>query len=302
VNTVDRINRQRFLLIAVLVALFGVLFVLIGGMNGVHPLPGKRLPNPFADIPEVSAGGNPGGPAWGADAVRIFIQSLFALGAAVILLFVIISRKHRKQFAIIFTVLLLVAICLAQIHHIPQGKQSPQPQQATNMGIGDAPPVEQVHVDIPSGAASNWQVILIAIGSSFALTAIGLFFFLKIYPAIRSRRSDRDDLLGALGKSAGLAAHRIIAGDDPREAILHCYQEMTEIMSQAQRMPNYSYFTPREFATHLRERGMKDEHVDRLTRIFESVRYGGRSGAGFVDEAVACLQSIQETYEIEDEA
>jgi len=299
---VDRINRQRFLLIAVLVALFGVLFVLIGGMNGVHPLPGKRLPNPFANIADMSPGMNPGCPAWGADAVRIFIQSLFALGAAVILLFVIISRKHRKQFAIIFTVLLLVAICLAQIHHIPQGKQSPQPQQATNMGIGDAPPVEQVHVDIPPVAASNWQVILIAIGSSFALTAIGLFFFLKIYPAIRSRRSDRDDLLGALGKSAGLAAHRIIAGDDPREAILRCYQEMTEIMSQAQRMPNYSYFTPREFATHLRERGMKDEHVDRLTGIFETVRYGGRSGAGFVDEAVACLQSIQETYEIEEEA
>ena len=297
----DSINRQKFLLIAVLVALFVVLFVLIGGMNGVHPLPGKRLPNPFADVPEGVAAGNPGGPAWGADAVRIFIQSLFALGAAVILLFVIISRKHRKQFAIIFTVLLLVAICLAQIRNIPHSEQSPQGQEATSMGIGDTQPVEQVHVDIPPVAASNWQVILIAIGSSFVLTAVGLFFFLKIYPALRSRRSVGNDLLGALGKSAGLAAHRITAGDDPREAILRCYQEMTEIISQVQRIPNYSYFTPREFATHLRERGMKDEYVDRLTGIFETVRYGGRSGSGFVDEAVACLQSIQETYEIEEE-
>ena len=69
-------------------------------------------------------------------------------------------------------------------------------------------------------------------------------------------------------------------------------------MSQAQHIPNYSYFTPREFATHLRKRGMKDEHVDRLTRIFETVRYGGRSGVGFVDEAIACLESIQRAYEI----
>ncbi|TSA49852.1 hypothetical protein D4R47_03145, partial [archaeon] len=89
---VDRINRQRLLLIVVLGALFVVLFVLIGGMNSVHTLPGKRLPNPFADLGEVSAGTSPGGSAWGENAVRIFIQSLFALGAAVILLFVIISR------------------------------------------------------------------------------------------------------------------------------------------------------------------------------------------------------------------
>jgi len=301
VKRVDRINRQRLLLIVVLGALFVVLFVLIGGMNSVHTLPGKRLPNPFADLGEVSAGTSPGGPAWGADAVRIFIQSLFALGAAVILLFVIISREHRKQFAIIFVVLLLIALGLAQIHDIPQSEQSPQPQEATDMGIGDTPPVEQVHVDIPPVAASNWQIILIALGSSLVLTGIGLTFFLKIYPALRSRHSDRDDLLGELGKSAGLAAYRIIAGDDPREAILRCYKEMTEIMSQAQRIPNYSYFTPREFATHLRERGMKDDYVDRLTGIFESVRYGGRSGVGFVDEAVACLQSIQRTYAVEGE-
>jgi len=296
----DRINRQR-LLIAVLIALFGVLFVLIGGMNGVHPLPGQRLPNPFADIADMSPSTSPGGPAWGENAVRIFIQSLFALGAAVILLFVVISREHRKQFAIIFVILLVISLGLAQIHDIPQSEQSPEPQQATDMGIGDAPPVEQVYPDIPPVVASNWQVILIAIGSSFVLTAIGLLFFLKVYPALQSRRSDRDDLLGELGKSAGLAAHRIITGDDPRKAILRCYQEMTEIMSQAQHIPNYSYFTPREFATHLRKRGMKDEHVDRLTGIFETVRYGGRSGVGFVDEAIACLESIQRAYEIVEE-
>ena len=296
----DRISRQRFLLIIVLGALLVVLFVLIGGINSVHPLPGKRLPNPFADLGEVSAGISPGGPAWGENAVRILIQSLFALGAAVILLFAIISSKHRKQFAIIAISLFLIAIILAQVKNIPQGEQSPQPQQATDMEIGDVPPVEQVHVEIPPVAASNWQIILIALGSSLVLTGIGLTFFLKIYPALQARRSDRDDLLGELGKSAGLAAHRIIAGDDPREAILRCYQEMTEIMSLAQRITNYSHFTPREFATHLRQRGMKNEYVDRLTGIFETVRYGGRSGMGFVGEAIACLQSIQRTYTAEE--
>ncbi|HDL85190.1 MAG TPA: DUF4129 domain-containing protein [Candidatus Acetothermia bacterium] len=297
----DRINRQRFSFVAVFVALFAVLFVLIAGINGVHPLPGKRLPNLMADASHVPPGVTPGGPAWGAQAIRILIQSLFILGAAVILLFVIISSKHRKQFAIILAIMLIILLVLAQVHNIPQSKKVPMKQESAQVHIGEAPPVEQVHPQIPPINPTNWQVILIAIGSALLLSAMGLFFFIRIYPALRSRNSDKEDLLGDLGRSAGLAAHRIIDGDDPRAAILRCYQEMTEIMSQAERMSNYAYFTPREFSAHLRMRGMDNDDVDRLTKIFEVVRYGARSGAGFVDEAVSYLQSIQRTYTEEEE-
>ena len=241
------------------------------------------------------AGGNPPGPAWGANAVRIFIQAFLALGAALTLFFLIISAKHRKQFAVITVILLLSALILAQVHNIPSVKQSPQLQKTGSTDIGTGTPVEKVKVDVPQITPSGWQVILIAIGSSLILTGLGLFFFLKIYPLIKERDKG-SDLLDKLGKSAGLAAHRIIAGDDPRTAILRCYQEMTQIMSQVERIPNYSYFTPREFAAHLRHRGMRDDDVQQLTLIFEDVRYGGRSGEAFVDQAISCLQSIQHAY------
>ncbi|HHR85187.1 MAG TPA: DUF4129 domain-containing protein [Candidatus Acetothermia bacterium] len=296
----DKATRQRVFLIIILFALLAVLSLLIAGINSVHPLPGKQLPNPFADVPEEVSGASPSGPDWGAQVIRIFIQSLFALGAAVMLLFLIISSKHRRQFAIIFAVLLIIALALSHIHKIPQGKQIGAQQDSMQLGIGEPPPVGQVHPEIPPVNPTSWQIILIAVGVSLVLIAIGLLFFLKIYPAIRSRHSNEEDFLGDLGRSAGLAAHRIIAGDDPRAAILRCYQEMTEIMSQAERIPNYSYFTPREFSAHLRVRGMKNEDVDRLTGIFETVRYGGRGGEAFIDEAVSCLQSIQETYEMEE--
>ncbi len=295
-----RINRQRIFLIIVFVALFGVLLVLIPGINGVRPLPGKQLPNPFADLGNVAAGGNPSGPAWGAAAVRIVIQSILILGAAGTLLLLIISSKHRKLFAIILAGILLILVILAHVHKIPQPQQSPQHQAASTMTPGPPRPVEQVHVEVPAVSPTNWQVIMIAVGSSLVMAGLVLFFFLRIYPLIKSRATDKGDLLGKLGKSAGLAAHRIIAGDDPRAAILRCYQEMTEIMSKAEQIPNYSYFTPREFASRLRARGMKDNDVDRLTSIFEAVRYGGRNGAAFVNEAVASLQSIQRTYQTEE--
>jgi hypothetical protein len=294
VRRVDGTNRQRFLITALLISLMGILFVLIGGINSVHPLPGKPLPNPFADV-GAATGENPGGPAWGAGAVRVFIQSLLALGAGLTLVVLIISSKHRKQFAVIFVVLLLVALILAQVKHIPHMEQAPPPNSAASSDIGAPPPVEQVHVDVPNANPTNWQVIAIAIGSSLILTGLAFLFFLKIYPLIKAR-SEGEDLLGALGKSAGMAAHRLVTGDDPRSAILRCYQEMTEIMSQAERIPNYSYFTPREFAAHLRQQGMKDDDVQRLTLIFEAVRYGARSGEEFVDEAIVCLRSIQRSY------
>jgi hypothetical protein len=71
---------------------------------------------------------------------------------------------------------------------------------------------------------------------------------------------------------------------------------MSETVSREERIPNFSYFTPREFAARLRSSGMMLAHIDRLTAIFEQVRYGGRSGGAFVDEAIGCLEAIEEAY------
>jgi hypothetical protein len=51
--------------------------------------------------------------------------------------------------------------------------------------------------------------------------------------------------------------------------------------------------TPAEFAVRLQSAGLPPEPVNRLTRLFESVRYGARiSAQRDVDEAIACLTSI----------
>ncbi len=295
-------NSTRLLVSLVLIALVADLFILISGMANLTLLPGKRLPNPFTSFGELDPAVSPPGTTWGEDTLRILIQAIFALGATTILLFVIFSREHRKQFAVIFLVLLLLFLILVYIGEIPQSDQSAVLE--TNMGteIGAAPPVEQVRVDIPQVEPTNWQVILITLGSSLLLTLFAVVFFVKIYPLIRSRSVDKESVLNKLGKSAGLAARRIISGDDPRAAILLCYHEMTQIMSNHEQVQNYSFLTPREFALRLHQGGMKDDDVDRLTAIFEAVRYGGRSGAEFVNEAMSCLQSIHRTYVLEEPA
>ncbi len=289
----NRSNRQRIFLIVVLVALFAVLLVLIGSINGLHPLPGKRLPNPFANLGEQTSVSEPASPNRGARAVVYLIQSLLILGAAIILFYLIISRRFRIQLVI---TLILFSIAAFAISHINISERPETAQESSSMGLGSPVSNDDVRPEVPPPSAANWLVVLIAAVSSIVIAGLALLFYLNIYPALRRRRAMRETILNELGKQAGQAMQQIIDGDDPRAAILRCYQEMSAIVSRAERTPNFSYFTPREFASHLRSRGMKDEHVDRLTAIFETVRYGGRSGMGFVDEAVACLESIQLTY------
>lgn len=292
-------NRKRLFLVVVLVALFAGLLVLIGGISSFQPMPGKRLPNPFAALRNQASEFKPDESVFGADAIVRLIQALFVLGAAVILFSLVVSRRFRRQLAVILVLLLLGALVISQVKITDRGDSS---LAASSGGPSSSVSSNEPQPEIPPASASNWFVILIAAVSSIIVAGLALLFYVNIYPAMRKHRATEELILDELGKQAGQAIRRILDGDDPRAAILRCYKEMSTILSRAERLPNFSYFTPREFASHLRLRGMKDEHVDRLTAIFETVRYGGRSGSGFADEAIACLQSIQLTYATDEES
>ena len=55
--------------------------------------------------------------------------------------------------------------------------------------------------------------------------------------------------------------------------------------------------TPRDFEAHLASRGFRDEHIGRLTRLFETVRYSSSDpGPEAEAEAIACLTAIVNEY------
>ena len=262
----------KLLLTVVFIFLIVDLFILISTIENVSPLPGKRLPNPFAGFGELSSSQGSQGSPLSVDALRIILQTVLALGTAGILVFVIISRQHRRQFAALFAVLLVLILILAQIQDMLPPAQSTNLQEDIAMVIGSPTNAEPIQVDIPPVDPTNWQVIVVAVGSGLILTVLGAFFFFKIYPAFRLRLFKNDGVLRQLGNSAGQAANRIAAGDDPRSAIIRCYQEMTQIISKHEGIQNYSYLTPREFASRLRQRGMSDDDVDQLTVSYTHLR------------------------------
>ena len=99
-----------------------------------------------------------------------------------------------------------------------------------------------------------------------------------------------------LNKIAGIARsslNDLTSGRNSTDVIMNCYFRMSDVVETKRKLSRNTSMTPAEFATRLEQSGLPSDAVQRLTRLFERVRYGGyRSGTSDVNEAVACLTTI----------
>ena len=99
--------------------------------------------------------------------------------------------------------------------------------------------------------------------------------------------------LKEIANIARLSLKNIEAGQNSNDAIIQCYDRMSKVVDTKRGLHREYSMTPAEFASRLERAGLPREPVTRLTRLFESVRYGGHiPGVSEIDEAVACLTSI----------
>ncbi|HNT24537.1 MAG TPA: DUF4129 domain-containing protein [Anaerolineales bacterium] len=97
---------------------------------------------------------------------------------------------------------------------------------------------------------------------------------------------------------ARAALDEIRAGGDLKNAILRCYYQMQNIASEKNSLQRQAGMTPREFARQLEDAGLPGHEVQRLTRLFEDVRYGNKSFSPTEEsEAEQCLASVVEALE-----
>ncbi len=96
---------------------------------------------------------------------------------------------------------------------------------------------------------------------------------------------------------AQAAIESIQAGGDVQSVVLRCYLEMSQVLGQQRGIERAPAMTPREFARHLAASGVRDEHIQQLTRLFEGARYGAQPpSAGDERAAVECLTAIVQAY------
>jgi hypothetical protein len=137
---------------------------------------------------------------------------------------------------------------------------------------------------------SSWITYLITILLIlvFALVLWRIWAFWK-----RIAPSSNEKPLEELARIARSSLRDIAQGGDSTDVIMNCYYRMSNVVSDKRRLHRKDSMTPAEFAIRLEQAGLPGDAVQRLTRLFESVRYGGhRTGPKEINEAVACLTSI----------
>jgi len=286
-------NRGKLLLLSIFLLVFVGVAILSGGLSSLRFQPGKPFPQGASTAPpEVGDTGHNLQPAWLAEAFQRILYATVLLLVAVSVIGAIVSPQFRRfllrQLPPILIIFLLIAL-FSVLFHPERVKPPPSqpPASAAPPAAGSAPEYVPPVVNPP-----NWSVVLIALGAAGGMVGLGFAAWWRFRR--REPAPGEQDVLAELGTEAGAAAARIRHGEEPRDVVIRAYKEMCEILSR--RVENPDYLTPREFARRLRARGMRDEHVDRLTGIFEEVRYGHREGTRFAGDAVSCLEEIRDAY------
>ncbi|HET9910153.1 MAG TPA: DUF4129 domain-containing protein [Anaerolineales bacterium] len=129
---------------------------------------------------------------------------------------------------------------------------------------------------------------------SFGIAVLLVLFAWKMFKVWQEHNAVNANL--PLNKIAGIARsslNDLTSGRNSTDVIMNCYFRMSDVVENKRNLSRSKSMTPAEFATRLEQGGLPSDAVQRLTRLFERVRYGGhRSGTSDVNEAVACLTTI----------
>ena len=129
---------------------------------------------------------------------------------------------------------------------------------------------------------------------SLALAGILIFAAWRVYSVWHEMNvGSSKSSINKLAKIVRTSLNDLSDGRDSTDVIMNCYFRMSEVVSEKKQIARGSSMTPAEFATRLEQAGFPADAVQRLTRLFESVRYGSyRSDSTMVNEAVGCLTTI----------
>lgn len=206
------------------------------------------------------------------------------------------SREFRHELGIsLFALGLLTMTYLiaSLIYTAPDPHTTPADTENLPSIVREIPTAAEtspsLSADIDPAPTSRWHIYLsLALAIALLIGSAGLL----LRRLLSHRRSaPLDEGLDELVESFAEAAERLRAGDEAAGVVRTCYARMVRTLVK-RALISPTYMTPREFSGALRVLGLSNEHIDDLTAMFETVRYGGRPDDSFADRALRCLEAI----------
>jgi len=178
------------------------------------------------------------------------------------------GRKKLLANAILIALLLLVVMWLSN-----KGLPSIQSDDFFMLqpGFDDLPEIDPVTPPNFEANPKPWMLPLLVIGTA-VLFAGGTFLALRF---LSNRRSlDRSPYLD-IADNLRTGLEEIEGGKiDFDDVIIRCYAEMSHTLQAEKSIQRAQSMTTHEFEQELLVRGFPDQPVQRLTQLFEQVRYG----------------------------
>ncbi len=126
---------------------------------------------------------------------------------------------------------------------------------------------------------------LVWIGLAVAIILLGIW--------VSNRRARQNRVGDPVKLEAERAMHALRTGQDFKNVIVRCYQQMSVAVQEEQGIELEETMTAREFERLLEVRGIPHTPVHQLTQLFEAARYGWRqSDPSDEQKAFDCLNAI----------
>lgn len=272
---------KRQLTVLILVIVIVIVAVMASSLSNLEFKPGKIVPG--SKIID-SIGSSLTSWAWLLEKYETVLK-LFLLLAPVALIVSVFTPRGRRTlitFAIIliaiffFRQLPLNKIVLEQPKIDIQGQlQFKSPQENTPMSLPKPP---------------GWLVFVISIIVSVLIIYIGFFLWYRFKP--------KPSPLTQMAEEVKKTIEDLRTGTDIKEGVLRCYSDMSRVINEQRGIKRKQAMTVREFEVRLEKAGLPLSHIERLTRLFEKVRYGAKDlDETEEQEALDCLNSILKACE-----
>jgi len=220
----------------------------------------------------------------------VFMGMLFVL---VVLVASLLDPELRKKLILSFIRFVIFVFLLLYLIRDNSGSFSEILDQLTlpgnlfsNPQAADIPPPVFQPPQI-----SGWLTFFAGFGFVLVMTLL-LWWFGRSWDRIKQFFSPPHPLDG-IARVARTSLGNLKSGGDFEHAIIECYARMSAVLVEKKGLQREVAMTPNEFAERLTKAGLPRGPVNKLTRLFETVRYGGQHpGQPEIDEAILSLTTI----------
>lgn len=250
----------------------------------------RGMPEERGEIPPMPDG----------ELIDVLLRAIFTFALVLLpfaIIYLIISPEARKRaLGTLITVLVITSLLLL-LRPMVEGIEEEiefSEEVPGRIPEGDLPAPDVEFTADPSPGLILAANIALALFLAAGVVAIIWFIWQYLHPD-HSTQVKGIDALEQLAQGAQEAIGAVRSGADLNDVITRCYFEMTQILREQRGIHRQRAMTPREFEARLEEIGLPAEQIQRLTRLFERVRYGDKSPSKQQqDEAIASLNAIVE--------